>query len=79
MKEAQLQEMIYTVSEVAKILKTSEDYVYKLQKAGLLRFIKIGRWKCRKTTLEAFLEKYEGMDITDPFNVKELEHENVPA
>ena len=65
--------MLYTVPEVAAILKTNVDSVYKLQKAGLLRFMKIGRLKCRKSTLEEFLEKYDGLDVTDPFNVKEVE------
>ena len=74
-----MQEMLYTVQEVAKLLKTNDEYVYKLQKAGLLKFMKIGRWKCRKSTLEAFLEKYDGMDITDPFNVKEIPVESVLA
>lgn len=66
-----MEQMLYTVPEVAQILKTNVDYVYKLQKAGLLKFLKIGRWKCRKETLEKFLETYEGFDISDPFNIKE--------
>lgn len=70
-----MEEMLYTVPEVAEILKTNVDYVYKLQKAGLLRFLKIGRLKCRKSTLEDFLLKYDGCDISDPFNVKEVEKE----
>ena len=63
---------LYTVPEVAKILKCNTDYVYKLQRSGLLKFMKIGRWKCRKATLEEFLQKYDGKDLTDPFNVKEV-------
>lgn len=66
-------EMLYTVQEVADILKTNTNYVYELHKSGLLRFLKMGRLKCRKSTLEEFLEKYDGMDLTDPFNVKEVE------
>lgn len=68
-----MEEMLYTVPEVAAILKTNVDYVYKLQKAGLIRFMKIGRYKCRRTTLERFLEKYDGCDISDPFNIQELQ------
>ena len=67
-----MEEMLYTVPEVAAILKTNVEYVYKLQKAGLIRFMKIGRLKCRKSTLEEFLEKYDGLDISDPFNVQEM-------
>lgn len=68
-----MEEMLYTVPEVAGILKINVDSVYKLQKAGLLRFMKLGRLKCRKSTLEEFLEKYDGYDVTDPFNVKAIE------
>ena len=68
-----MEDMLYTVPEVAELLKTNVDAVYKLQKSGLLRFMKIGRLKCRKSTLEEFLEKYDGLDVTDPFNVKEVE------
>ena len=63
---------LYTVPEVAAILKTNKEMVYKLQKSGILRFMKLGRLKCRKSTLEAFLAKYDGYDITDPFVIKEL-------
>lgn len=66
-------EKVYTVPEVAEILGSSSDYIYKLRDAGVLRFIKIGRWKCRESTLEEFLEKYDGYDISDPYNIKELE------
>lgn len=67
--------MLYTVPEVAEILKTNKNYVYTLYKAGLLKFLKLGRLKCRKETLEEFLAKYEGYDITDPANIKELKGE----
>lgn len=68
-----MEEMLYTVPEVAAILKTNVDYVYKLQRAGLIRFMKIGRLKCRRSTLERFLEKYDGLDISDPFNIQQIE------
>ena len=61
-----MEDMLLTVNEVAEVLKTNVDYVYKLQRTGLLKFIKIGRLKCRRKTLEDFLEKFDGMDITDP-------------
>lgn len=67
-----MENMLYTVKEVADILKTNTDYVYALQRNGLLKFMKIGRLKCRKSTLEAFLEKYDGMDISDPANITEI-------
>lgn len=67
-----MEDMVLTVQEVADILKTNVDYVYKLHRAGILKFLKLGRLKCRKATLEEFLEKYDGMDVTDPFNIKEV-------
>ena len=68
-------DVLYTVSEVADILKTNKGYVYKLHKAGLLKFMKIGSMKVRRSTLEAFLEKYDGYDITDPEDIKLLVEE----
>lgn len=68
-----MEDMLYTVPEVAAILKTNVDYVYKLQKSGLLKFMKLGRLKCRKRNLEEFLEKYDGCDLTEPTNIQQLE------
>ena len=65
-------DVLYTVKEVAELLKTNVDYVHKLRKAGILPFLKIGQYKVRKQALELFLERYEGKDLTDPFDVKEL-------
>ena len=50
----------------------NKNYVYKLHNAGLLPLIKLGSYKCRAETLDEFLKAYEGMDLTDPFNVREL-------
>lgn len=67
-----MEDMIYTVPEVAKILKSNVDYVHKLRKAGVLPFLKLGQYKCRKVALENFLATYEGKDVTDPTNITEL-------
>ena len=67
-----MEDMLLTVPEVAKILKTNTDYVYKLQRSGLLPFLKLGRLKCRKASLEAFLARYDGHDISDPDNIRPL-------
>lgn len=66
-------EMLFTVKETAQILKTNVDYVHKLRKSGLLPFIKLGSYKVRKEALEQFLKDYDGMDLTNPFHVKEIE------
>lgn len=62
--------VLYTMKEVSEILKTNVTYVHKLRKTGLLPCIKLGTYKVRKETLEAFLEKYEGCDLTEPETVK---------
>ena len=65
-------EMLYTAKEVAALLKTNVDYVHKLRKSGILPFLKIGQYKVRRQSLEDFLAKYDGKDLTNPFDVKEL-------
>ena len=67
--------MLYTVKEAAIILKTNVDYIHKLRKAGLLPFLKLGQYKVRKQALDDFLIRNEGKDLTDPFNVKELDND----
>lgn len=64
--------MLLTVKETAEVLKTNVDYIHKLRKSGLLPFMKLGSYKVRKESLEEFLAKYEGKDLTDPFEIKEL-------
>lgn len=69
-------DMLYTAKEVAQILKVNVDYVHKLRKAGILPFIKMGQFKCRRSSLEKFLEEYEGKDITKPEYVRDLKEGN---
>lgn len=66
--------ILYTAKEVAQLLKTNVDYVHKLRKSGLLPFLKLGQYKVRKQTLIDFLSRYEGKDLTNPFDVKELDY-----
>ena len=71
-----MEDMLYTVAEVAKILKVNVTYVHSLRKANLLPFLKLGSYKCRKIALEKFLADYEGMDVTDPSHVTPLQKES---
>lgn len=68
-----MEEILYTVSETAKLLKTNTNYVYDLIKNGFLPALKLGSFKIRKSSLNDFLKKYEGQDLTDLKNIKELE------
>lgn len=65
--------ILYTVKEVAKLLKTNADYVYNLIKSKLLPVLKIGSFKIRAEALSEFLIKYEGYDLTDPFNIVKMD------
>lgn len=68
-----MDDILYTVSEVSKLIKTNTAYVYELIKAGHLQVLKLGSFKIRKTTLLEFLEKNEGYDLTNPHEVKKLQ------
>ena len=67
-----MEEMLYTVSEVAKLIHSNKAYVYALINAGLLPAIKLGTYKIVKETLLNFLKQNEGMDLTDPYNVMRI-------
>lgn len=71
-----MEQMLYTVQEVAKLLRCNPSRVYGLRKAGLLPFLKLGQLKCRKEALEEFLRKYEGYDLSDPENIVPLENDD---
>lgn len=60
---------LYTVTEVANIMKTSRGYVYQLLNAGLLPYIQLGNKKIRHDALAEFLKKAEGYNYTDPYNI----------
>lgn len=68
-----MEEILYTVAEASKLIKTNPAYVYKLINAGLIPVIKLGSIKIRRSSLLEFLEKYEGMDLTNPKEIKKLE------
>lgn len=62
---------LYTVSEVAKIMRTNQAYVYSLIKSKKLPAITtLGSMKVRHETLYNFLVANEGNDLTDPYDVK---------
>ena len=70
-----MEDVIYTVAETAKLLKTNPAYIYKLINAGILPAIRLGGMKIRKVALLEFLKKYEGKDLRDVNNIKEMEVE----
>jgi len=64
--------LIYTVPEVATILHSSPNYIYELINRGILPAIKLGSLKVLKSTLEKFLIKNEGNDLSDINNIKKI-------
>lgn len=66
-------QQIYTVKEVSKILKVNVHKVYDLIKSGLLPALKLGSLKVREETLNEFIAKYDGYDLTDFSNPVKLD------
>lgn len=68
-----MEDILYTVKETSKILKTNSNYVYDLIRKGMLPALKLGNLKIRKSSILEFLERNEGKDLTDLDNIKDLE------
>lgn len=68
-----MEDILYTVAETAKLLKSNSNYVYDLIKRGLLPALKLGSYKVRRSALLKFIEENEGKDLTDLNNIKSLE------
>ena len=49
--------MVYTVTEVAKMLKVNRNFVYKLIKDGELEAVRIGSIKVRRDALDRYVER----------------------
>lgn len=67
-----MEDVLYTVKETSKLLKTNTNYVYELIKRGMLPALKLGSFKIRRTTILNFLEQNEGKDLTDLDNISSL-------
>ena len=65
--------MVYTVREVATILHTSPNYVYKLIDKGFLPAIKLRSVRVLKQSLERFLIINQGKDLSNMNEIKKLE------
>lgn len=67
-----MENYLYTVEEVASILKTNKNTVYELIRTGHLKGLKLGRIKVTKFELIRFLKEYNGKDLSDLNHVKNL-------
>lgn len=67
-----MEDVLYTVKEVSQLIKTNVGYVYNLIKKGYLHALNLGSLKVRRASLLEFLEKYDGKDLSDLDNIKDL-------
>lgn len=67
------EDLLYTITEVAKLLKVNRNFVYELINAGLIRSIKLGCRKVTRKSLVEFLEKYDGLDFDEMIASKTAE------
>ena len=73
MEDIKMDDTLYTVAEVAKILKMGKNRVYDLIKTELIPVLILGGYKIRKEAVNQFWEKYEGYDLTDLSNIRKIE------
>ena len=66
------EKLLYTVKETAYVLGCNVHLVYNLVNKGLLPALKLGSLKIRKTSIEKFLDEYDGMDLTNLDNIVAL-------
>lgn len=71
-----MEEVLYTVAQVSKLMKTSHNHVYELIRLGLLPALKLRHLKVRKEALNEFLKRFEGQDLSDLSNIKPLREES---
>lgn len=67
-----VEKMLYTVKEASMAMGVNSRTVYQLINKGLLPALKLGCLKIRKVSLEKFLEKYDGKDLSDLDNITDL-------
>ncbi len=66
-----------SVSDAVKRLKTDKATVYELIKRGLLKALKIRSFKISNSEINRFVKVYQGMDLSDLDNIKEIDFKEV--
>lgn len=52
------EEILYTINEVCRLLRVSDDTVRRMIKAGQLDAVKVrGQWRIKKESLDKLLKK----------------------
>ncbi|KEI10823.1 transcriptional regulator [Clostridium sp. K25] len=60
-----LKDMVFTVGETSKILKSNTNTVYKLIREGKLHALKLGRYKVPYFEIERFLKENLDQDLSE--------------
>ncbi|TAN66811.1 DNA-binding protein [Paraclostridium sordellii 8483] len=63
---------IYSVSEAAKKMKTSNQKIYELIDRKLLEALRLNSLRVPEYAIEDFFRKYKFKDLSDLDNIKEL-------
>ena len=71
-----MEDLLFTVKEASKLLKTDEPTVRRLIEKGYLKALRLGRLKIRRVEIERFLNYAEGKDFNDLDNVVELKFQH---
>lgn len=69
---------LVTIPTISKILGCNQHMVGKLMDAELIQPLKFGNCrKARRRAVDEFMIKYEGYDLSDPFNVVPITQEAI--
>lgn len=74
-----MEDYLMSVTDVVKRLKTDKATVYELIKRGLLKALKLRSLKISNSEVNRFLRVYQGMDLSDLDNIKEIEFKELPT
>ena len=67
-----MEDVIYTVTETAELLKVNRNYVYSLLKSGVIKGLKLGSLKITRTELMRFWGDNNGKDLSNVDSVCDL-------
>jgi len=70
-----MEQVLYTVTEAAELLKVNRNSVYDLLKNNVIRGLKLGSLKITRTELIKFLEENNGKDLSNLEDIKDLTFE----
>ncbi len=64
--------VVYSVKEISQLLHTNAALIYRFIELGLLPAIKLGSLRVRKQALDQFLVDYEGLDLSNPEEIRRI-------